>query len=164
MTEPVVLLQPGIPSEDVSGDASPEADLNFRIVTAIPTSINRTRLVATVQWTPFRRLGYVTANSRTFLYGPVLTLVNSRALALELDLLGEFGPVTRPGESAERRYSHELLLQADALVKAGALWTDVESRWRELGVYAMLGHRVTSADEERSSWVLLTGVSVPITP
>ena len=161
---PTVLLQPGIIAEDVGGDASPETDLNVRIVTAIPTFITRTRLIAAVQWPPFRTRGDVTLNSPSFLYGPVLTLLNTRSFALELNALGEFGPVTTAEEAADRRYSHELLVQADGLLKAGALWADIESRWRDLGIYGMVGYRATRSDEEGSPWVVLTGVSIPITP
>ena len=161
---PVVLLQPGIIAEDVSGDASPETDLNVRIVTAIPTFITRTRLIAAVQWPPFRTLGDVTVNSPTFLYGPVFTVLNTRSFALELNALGEFGPVTSAEEATERRYSHELLVQADGLLKAGVLWTDIDSRWRDLGIYGMVGYRATWSEDEGSPWVVLTGVSIPITP
>ena len=161
---PVVLLQPGFISEDVAGDASPETDFNLRVVTAIPTFITRTRVIAAVQWPPFREIGGVTVNSPTVLYGPVFTLLNSRQFALELNVLGEYGPARIPEEAVERRYAHALLLQADAVLKAGALWTDIESRWRDLGVYAMLGYRATGIGDEASPWVLLTGVTIPITP
>lgn len=161
---PFVLLQPGFVSADVAGDASPETDLNLRIVTAIPTAFARTRLHAAVQWSPLREIDGRTMNEPTFFYGPVLTAMNQRWLALELELLGAYGPSATADDAADRSYTHKLLVQGDVLLKAGALWADVESRWRDLGIYAMLGYLATGIDEGTSPWMLLTGVSIPITP
>ena len=160
---PVVMLQPGLIGEDVTGDDGLELDLNARLVTAIPTSLPRTRLVAVVQWAPFRDIGDTRANAPTFQYGGVLTAVNARPLAVEVELLGAYGPSTTP-DDVDAQYAHELLAQADVVLKVGELWLDVESRWRQLGAYAMLGHRLTGVPEDRSPWMLLVGATIPITP
>lgn len=161
---PVVLLQPGLVAEDVTGDASPETDLNVRIVTAVPTYIARTRLIAGFQWTPLRELDGRTHNEPSVVYGPVFTLHDTPQFALELDVLGAFGPAARAEDAAERGYTHKLLLQGDLLIKAGQLMADPLGRWRDLSVYAMLGYVATGLDADRSPWVLLSGVSIPITP
>ncbi|HUF25363.1 MAG TPA: hypothetical protein VMM18_00175 [Gemmatimonadaceae bacterium] len=160
---PVLLLQPGLVAEDIAGDASPEIDLNLRLVTAVPTRIARTRLIAGVQWTPLREMEGRTHNEPSVVYGPIFTLHDTRRFALELDVLGAFGPAARAEDAAERSYTHKLLLQGDLLIKAGQLMADPLGRWRDLSVYAMVGYVATGLDE-RSPWVLLSGVSIPITP
>ena len=164
LCSPTVLLQPGFISADIAGDASPETDLNLRIVTAIPTFLARTRINLAVQWSPLRKIDDRTVNEPSFHYGPAFTVVNQRWIAAEVELLGAYGPALRAEDAPEQRYSHELLLQGDLLLKAGWLWADPESRWRDLGIYAMVGYLATGVDEGTSPWMVMTGVSVPITP
>ena len=164
LCSPTVLLQPGLISADIAGDASPETDLNLRVVTAIPTFLARTRINLAVQWSPFREIDGRTVNEPSFHYGPAFTLVNLRWIAAELELLGAYGPALRVEDAAERSYAHKLMAQGDVLLKAGWLWADAESRWRDLGIYAMVGYLATGIDEGTSPWMVMTGVSVPVTP
>ena len=164
LCSPTVLLQPGLISADIAGDASPETDLNLRIVTAIPTFLTRTRINLAVQWSPLREIDGRTVNEPSFHYGPALTLVNASWLAAEVELLGAYGPALRAEDAAEQSYSHKLLAQADLLLKAGWLWADAESRWRDLGIYGMVGYLATGVDQGTSPWLVMTGVSIPITP
>lgn len=164
LCSPTVLLQPGLISADISGDASPETDLNLRIVTAIPTFLARTRINLAVQWSPLREIDGRTVNEPSFHYGPAFTLVNQRWIAAELELLGAYGPALRIEDATEQSYSHKLMAQGDLLLKAGWLWADAESRWRDLGIYAMVGYLATGVGEGTSPWMVMTGVSVPITP
>lgn len=169
---PTFVLQPGVvvtefldPTElPGGGEADTQTEFNFRIVTAIPTAIPRTTLVGIVQWTPFaERDDGTTANAPAFVYGPVVNIINTRAFALDLDLLGSFGPAAEADDESD--YTHKLVFEADAFFKIGQLFaSDSGNRFSQLSIYAMLAHVATGIPDNASPWVLLAGLSLPIAP
>ena len=161
---PVFVFQPGFVTINIidapEGDDS-ETDFNFRVVTAIPTTIPRTTLVAIVQWTPFNTVDGETRNAPGFVYGPVFNLVNTPMLGFDFDVLGAFGPAAR-GEDA--LYTHKLVLEGDLFLKIGQMMAMENERWRALSIYAFLAYVATGLPDDASPWVLLTGLSLPLAP
>jgi hypothetical protein len=167
---PVFVFQPGVVVTDFldapSGTSS-STDFNFRIVTAIPTAIQRTTLVGIVQWTPFAKVPIgngrkFTTNAPSFVYGPVINLINTAPFSFDFDVLGSFSPAAR----AERQsYTHKLVLEGDAVLKIGSMMmSNPRSRWRQLGLYAFLANVATGLPDDASHWVLLIGLTLPLAP
>lgn len=167
---PVFVIQPGLVTTnfiDTPSGTKSNTEFNFRFLTAVPTSIPRTTLVAIVQFTPFNKVpgtgGQFTANSPALVYGPVFNLFNNDLIAFDFDVLGAYGPAGRPNDRAA--YTHKLVLEADLSLKLGQMMmSDPASRFRSLNVYAFLANVATGIPSEASPWVLLTGISLPIAP
>lgn len=181
---PVFVFQPGIVTsnfldkakiddQEVNNGKS-ESDFLFRVVTAIPTTIPRTTLVAIVQWTPFNKVGDsdFKANAPAFVYGPVFNLFSTDMFAFDVDILGAYGGA---GKSSDKSaYTHKLVLEGDFFVKLGNMMMkgDPDSRFKSLSLYAFLAYVATGledgtidgADIKPSRFVLLTGLSLPIAP
>lgn len=163
---PVFVFQPGLVTSNIidapEGEDS-NTEFNFRVVTAIPTTIPRTTLVAIVQWTPFAEVGGFKANAPGFVYGPVFSVVNTNYFGLDLDLLGAYGPAAEEDDDSD--YTHKLVLEADAFFKIGKMMMGTKtSRWTSVSIYAFLANVATGIPDEASPWVLLTGLSIPIAP
>lgn len=164
---PVFVLQPGAITtnfidENPAGSES-STEFNFRFVTAIPTTIPRTAIVAIVQFTPLNKTAGFTSNSPALVYGPVINLVNTPMLSFDFDVLGAYGPAAR--ESDESSYTHKLVLEGDLFLKIGQMMaTSPQSHWRNLSLYAMLANVASGLPRNASPWVLLTGLSLPIAP
>lgn len=169
---PSFVFQPGVivtefldPTElPGGGEADTQTEFNFRIVTVIPTTIPRTALVGIVQWTPFaERDDGTTANAPAFVYGPVVRIIDTRPFALDLDVLGSFGPAAEADDESD--YTHKLVLEADAFLHVGQMFVpDPSNRFSKLSLYAMLAHVATGIPDNASPWVLLAGLSLPIAP
>jgi hypothetical protein len=164
---PAFVFQPGLVTSnflDAPEGASSNTEFNFRVVTAIPTTLPRTTLVAIVQWTPFAETDNFKTNAPGFVYGPVFSVVNTNYFGLDLDVLGAYGPAAE--EDDESQYTHKLVLEADAFFKIGKMMmaSSPASRWTSLSIYAFLANVATGIPSEASNWVLLTGLSLPIAP
>jgi hypothetical protein len=166
---PVFVFQPGLVTTnflDAPDGVDSNTEFNFRVVTAVPTTIPRTTLVAIVQWTPFAEAEGTNfkTNAPGFVYGPVFSLINTNYFGLDFDLLGAYGPAAE--EDDESQYTHKLVLEADAFFKIGKMMMSgsTTSRWTNLSIYAFLANVATGIPSEASNWVLLTGVSLPIAP
>jgi hypothetical protein len=158
---PVFVAQPGLVTPFSSGATT---EFNARVVTAIPLSIPRTTLVAIVQFTPFadNALGGK-ANSPSFVYGPVVNLVNERLWSFDIDGLFAYGPAAKGNND----YTHKFLFEGDFSFKLGNAFGSGNSVWHNLSVYAFLAYGVTGlADgaESRDRLVLLSGLSLPLAP
>lgn len=163
---PVFVIQPGLVTSnfiDKPDGTKSNTEFNFRFLTAIPTSIPRTTLVAIVQFTPFNKTAGYTSNAPGIVYGPVFNIFNNSFIAFDADVLGAYGPAAEEGDDAD--YTHKLVLEADLSFKLGQMMmSDPASRFRNLNVYAFLANVATGIPSEASPWVLLTGVSLPIAP
>jgi hypothetical protein len=163
---PVFVFQPGLVTSnflDAPEGADSQTEFNFRVVTAIPTTLPRTTLVAIVQWTPFAETGNFKTNAPGFVYGPVFSLFNTNYFGLDFDVLGAYGPAAE--EDDESQYTHKLVLEADAFFKIGKMMMGTKtSRWTSVSLYGFLANVATGIPSEASNWVLLTGLSIPIAP
>lgn len=169
---PIFVIQPGLVTtnfiDKAEGDSKSNTEFNFRFLTAIPTSIPRTTLVAIVQFTPFNKVddgdgGEFTNNAPALVYGPVFNLFNNSLISFDFDVLGAYGPAGEADD--ESSYTHKLVLEADLSFKLGQMMmSNPDSRFRSLNVYAFLANVATGIPSEASPWVLLTGVSLPIAP
>lgn len=162
---PVFVLQPGLVTTnfvDKPAGTSSSTDFNFRVVTAIPTTIPRTTLVGIVQFTPFAKTGNFTTNAPGFVYGPVFSVINTEYVSFDFDVLGAYGPAAR--ESDRSSYTHKLVFEGDLFLKVGQMMmaSDPASHFRNLAVYGMLANVATGLPNGASRWVLLTGLSLPI--
>ena len=165
LCSPVFVFQPGFVTGniiDAPEGVDSETDFNFRVVTAIPTTIPRTTLVAIVQWTPFNRADNFTSNAPGFVYGPVFNLFNTPAIGFDFDVLGAFGPAAEAEDESD--YTHKLVLEGDLFLKIGQMMAMQNDRWRALSIYAFLAYVATGIPSDASPWVLLTGLSLPIAP
>jgi hypothetical protein len=157
---PVVVAQPGLVTP-FSEDATTE--FNARVVTAIPLAIPRTTLVAIVQFTPFadnESGGH--ANSPSFVYGPVVNLINQRLWSFDVDGLFAYGPAA----TGHSDYTHKFLFEGDFSFKLGNA-LNARSQWSNLSVYALLAYVVSGLPDEvesRDRMVLLSGLSLPFAP
>jgi hypothetical protein len=163
---PSFVLQPGLITSnfvDRPAGTSASTKFNFRVVTAIPTTIPRTTAVAIVQWTPWNTAAGFNSNAPSFVYGPVFSLFNVPLASLDFDVLGSYGPAARSTD--ESAYTHKLVLEADLSVKVGDWVThDRRSRWHSLALYVFPAYVATGLPSGSSHWVLLYGVSLPIAP
>lgn len=157
---PVFVAQPGLVTPLARGAAT---EFNARVVTALPLALPRTTLVAIVQFTPFADKGAGgKANAPSFVYGPVVNLLNQRLWSVDLDGLFAYGPAAT-GASA---YTHKFLLEGDLFLKVGNA-LNMTGQWSGLGVYAYLAYVVTGLPDgvaTRDRMVLLSGLSLPIAP
>ena len=159
LKQPIFLLQPGITVSnfaDVPEGEDTNTEFNFRFVTAIPTSIPRTTLVAIVQFTPAPD-----ANGPSVVYGPVVNLFDWRLFAIDVDAFGGYGPAAEADD--EKAYTHKLIFEGDLTFKLGAM-LGFSGQWRKLNLYALLPYTATGIPSEASPWGFLTGVSLPIAP
>lgn len=158
---PVLVAQPGVVTPFAS-DATTE--FNARVVTAIPLAIPRTTLVAIVQFTPFAdNASGGNANSPSFVYGPVVNLVNQRLWSFDIDGLFAYGPAATGNDD----YTHKFLFEGDLSFKLGNALSSGNSQWSNLSVYAFLAYVVTGLPdgvESRDRMVLLSGLSLPLAP
>jgi len=158
---PVFVLQPGLVRPFAEGATT---EFNARVVTAIPLSIPRTTLVAIVQFTPFAdNASGGKANSPSFVYGPVVNLINQRLWSFDLDGLFAYGPAA----TGNNDYTHKFLVEGDFSFKLGKALSSGDSQWNNLSVYAFLAYVVTGLPdgvESRDRMVLLSGLSLPLAP
>jgi hypothetical protein len=163
---PTFVFQPGLVTSnfvDQPEGTSASTKFNFRVVTAIPTTIPRTTAVAIVQFTPWNTSAGFNSNAPSFVYGPVFSLFNVPLVSLDFDVLGSYGPAGRPTD--ESAYTHKLVLEADLSLKVGDWVThDQTSRWHSLALYVYPAYVATGLPSGSSRWVLLYGVSLPIAP
>jgi hypothetical protein len=170
---PVFVFQPGFVTGnfiDAPEGAESETDFLFRFVTAVPTTIPRTTLVAIVQWTPFNdNAAGINQNAPSIVYGPVFNIFNTSIIAFDFDVLGAYGGAGRSEDKSA--YTHKLVLEGDLFIKIGGMMmNDQASRWRNLNIYTFLAYVATGLenfDDDRldpSRWVLLAGLSLPIAP
>ena len=157
---PVFVAQPGL-VKSFSTDATTE--FNARVVAAIPLSIPRTTLVAIVQFTPFAENGAGgNANSPSFVYGPVVNLVNQRLWRFDIDGLFAYGPAA----TGNSDYTHKFLFEGDVSFKLGNA-IKATSQWNSLSLYAYLAYVVSglpSGAASKDRMVLLSGLSLPFAP
>jgi hypothetical protein len=163
---PSFVFQPGLVTSnfvDRPEGTSASTKFNFRVVTAIPTTIPRTAAVAIVQWTPWNRTAGVNGNAPSFVYGPVFNVFDVSPLSLDFDVLGSYGPAAKSTD--ESAYTHKLVLEADLSLKAGDWLThDRASRWHNVALYLFPAYVATGLPSGASHWVALYGVSLPIAP
>jgi hypothetical protein len=163
---PTFVFQPGLVTSnfvDQPDGTSASTEFNFRVVTAIPTTLPRTTVVAIVQFTPWNRTAGFNSNAPSFVYGPVFSLFDAPSLSLDFDVLGSYGPAGKSTD--ESAYTHKLVLEADLALKVGAWVThDRASRWHSLALYVYPAYVATGLPSGSSRWVLLYGASLPIAP
>lgn len=163
---PVFVLQPGAVTTDflnAPAGANSRTEFNARVVTAIPTTIQRTTLVAIVQFTPFNKTGGYTSNAPGFVFGPVFSVFNESMFALDFDVLDAYSGAAKASDNSD--YTHKLVLEGDLFFKLGSMMTtDKKSHFSNLALYAFLANVATGLPSAASKWVLLTGVSLPIAP
>jgi hypothetical protein len=157
---PVFVFQPGLVKPFSTGAST---EFNFRVVTAIPLSIKKTTLVAIVQFTPFADNGAGgKANAPSFVYGPVVNLVNQRQFAFDIDGLFAYGPAA----TGNSDYTHKFLIEGDFFLKLGNMMNQ-KGQWNSLSLYAFLAYVISglpSGIESKDRMVLLTGLSLPLAP
>ena len=157
---PVFVAQPGIVHSFSRGAPT---EFNARFVTAIPLGIDRTTLVAIIQWTPFADNGAGgKANAPAFVYGPVVNLLNEEYWSFDIDGLFAYGPAA----TGNSDYTHKFLLEGDFFLKLGRMM-NAKGQWNSLSAYAMLAYVVSglpSGVESRDRMVLLSGLSLPLAP
>jgi hypothetical protein len=157
---PVFVAQPGI-IRSFSDDASTE--FNARFVTVIPLSINRTSLVGIIQWTPFAdNSAGGRANAPSFVYGPVVNVLNQKYWSFDVDGLFAYGPAA----TGNSDYTHKFLVEGDFFLKLGNVMK-AKGQWNSLSAYAMLAYVVSGLPddvENRDRLVLLSGLSLPLAP
>ena len=157
---PVFVAQPGI-VHSFSRGASTE--FNARFVTAIPLGIDRTTLVAIIQWTPFADNGRGgKANSPAFVYGPVVNVFNQKYWSFDVDGLFSYSPAA----TGNSDYTHKFLVEGDFFLKLGSMM-NAKSNWNSVSAYAMLAYVVSGLPngvESRDRMVLLSGLSLPLAP
>jgi hypothetical protein len=163
---PTFVFQPGLLTSnfvDRPAGTSASTKFHFRVVTAIPTTIPRTTVVAIVQWTPWNKTAGFNNNAPSFVYGPVFNLVNVPLVSLDFDVLGSYSPAAKPTD--ESAYTHKLVLEADLSLKIGNWVThDQRSRWHSLALYVYPAYVATGLPSGSSRWLLLYGASLPIAP
>ena len=163
---PVFVLQPGAVTTnflDVPAGAKSSTEFNARVVTAIPTTIPRTTVVAIVQFTPFNKTNGYTSNAPGFVFGPVFNVFNESAFALDFDVLDAYSGAAKATDNSD--YTHKLVLEGDLFFKLGSMMTtDKKSHFSNLALYAFLANVTTGLPSGASKWVLLSGVSLPIAP
>lgn len=171
LKSPVLVLQPGFifaDAIDAPDDADARTDLLLRLVTAVPTAIPRTMLVAAVQWSPMadENAAGVALNQPEFHYGPVFHIWEDDRVGVDLGVLGAYGPSATAEDIEERAYSHKLRLEGNALVRLGRiLFPESASRWSRTALYAMLANTASGVDADiMSRWTVQAGVSLPIAP
>ena len=157
---PVFVAQPGI-IRSFSEGASTE--FNARFVTVIPLSIDRTSLVAIIQWTPFAdNAAGGRANSPAFVYGPVVNLFNEKYWSFDVDGLFAYGPAA----TGKSDYTHKFLVEGDVFLKLGNI-IKARGQLNGLSAYAMLAYVMSGLPdgvESRDRMVLLSGLSLPLAP
>lgn len=157
---PVFVMQPGIVHSFSKGAPT---EFNARFVTALPLSLERTTLVAIVQWTPFADNGAGgKANSPTFAYGPVVNVVNAKYWSFDVDGLFAYGPAA----TGKSDYTHKFLVEGDLFLKIGNM-VGAKGQWNSLSLYGMFGYVLTglpSGVEARDRMFLLSGLSLPLAP
>jgi len=163
---PSFVFQPGALTSnfvDKADGTSASTKFNFRVVTAIPTTIPRTTAVAIVQWTPWSSSAGVNHNAPSFVYGPVFTVFDASRVSLNFDVLGSYGPAAKSTD--ESAYTHKLVIEADISINAGSWLThDRTNRWRRVALYVFPAYVATGLPSGASHWVALYGVSLPIAP
>lgn len=171
LKSPVLVLQPGFivaDAIDAPGDADSRTDFLFRLVTAVPTAIPRTMLVAAVQWSPMadENAAGIAQNQPEFHYGPVFHIWEGDRVGVDLGVLGAYGPSATEEDLGERAYSHKLRLQGDVLVRLGRiLLPESTSRWSRTALYATLANTASGVDADlMSRWTVQAGLSFPIAP
>ncbi len=159
---PVFVFQPGLIRSFTDGDG---LDFNMRFVTALPTSIPRTTLVAIVQWTPFadENSDDNLENAPAFVYGPVVNIINTSAIGFDIDGLFAYAPGCQ-GSGSD--YCHKFLVEGDVFLKIGSMM-GMGTQWNSLSLYGFLAYQLTevpsgAASEDRMA--LLLGVSLPLAP
>lgn len=157
---PVFLAQPGVIRPFSSGAST---EFNARFVTAIPLSLHRTTLVGIIQWTPFAdNAAGGKANAPSFVYGPVVNVLNEKYVGFDVDGLFAYGPAA----TGRSDYTHKFLLEGDLSLKLGSMM-NAKSNWNSLNAYAMLAYVVSglpSGVESRDRMILLSGLSLPLAP
>src|SRR2546421_11397131 len=122
---PVFVAQPGIVHNLATGAST---EFLARFVTAIPLSIERTTLVAIIQWTPFADNGRGgKANSPAFVYGPVVNVLNQKYWSFDVDGLFAYGPAA----TGNSDYTHKFLVEGDFYLKLGSI-LNAKSNWNGL--------------------------------
>jgi hypothetical protein len=176
LKSPVLVFQPGIVltnTIDAPDGVDGSTDLLLRLVTAVPTAIPRTTLVAAVQWAPTGADddAGVAQNQPEFHYGPVFHLFDGDRLAVDLGVLGAFSPSATDEDIDERAYSHKLRLQGDLFVKLGRILVEgpPASRWERalerIALQLTLANAATGVDPDVTSrWTVQAGVSIPVAP
>lgn len=157
---PVFVLQPGIVRPFSTGAST---EFNARVVTALPTSVNRLTIVAIVQWTPLAdKSAGGKANSVAFVYGPVVNLINQPQFAFDIDGLFAYGPAA----TGNSDYTHKFLVEGDFFLKLGNLMK-AKGHWNSLSLYAFLAYVISglpSGVESKDRMVFLGGLSLPLAP
>ena len=158
---PVFVAQPGIVHNLATGAST---EFLARFVTAIPLSIERTTLVAIIQWTPFADNGTSgKANAPAFVYGPVVNILNQKQFSLDGDALFAYAPGCS-GSTSD--YCHKFLVEADGVIKLGSLM-NAKGQFGSLGLYAFLAYQISqvpSGTPSRNRMTLLAGLTLPLAP
>lgn len=157
---PVFVAQPGLVTPFSDGATT---EFNARVVTAIPLAIPRTTLVAIVQFTPFAdNAAGGNANAPSFVYGPVVNLINQRLWSFDVDGLFAYGPAA----TGNSDYTHKFLFEGDFAFKLGNA-VNANGQWSNLNLYAYLAYVVSGLPdgvESKDRMVLLSGLSLPLAP
>ena len=175
LKSPVLVVQPGIiltNTIDAPDGVDGSTDLLLRLVTAVPTAIPRTTLVAAMQWAPTADDDAGVAQNQPELhYGPVFHLLDIERIAVDLGVLGAYSPSATAEDIDEQAYSHKLRLQGDLLVKLGRILVagPPASRWgralQRTALYLTVANAATGVDADIASrWSIQGGVSVPLAP
>jgi hypothetical protein len=171
LKSPVLVFQPGFviaDAIDAPDDVDARSDFLLRLVTAVSTALPRTMLIAAVQWSPLadENAAGVSRNQPEFHYGPIVHLWDGEHVALDLGVLGAFGPAATADDAAEHAYTHKLRLQGDVLVKLGRLlFPESSARPSRTALYLTLANTATGVDPEVASrWSVQGGLSIPIAP
>lgn len=160
---PVFVAQPGLIKSFADGDGF---DLNARFVTALPTSIPRTTIVAIIQWTPFADEdgNNVLENAPVLVWGPVVNVFNTRQISFDID--GLFAYAFGNCKDTPGQACHQFLVEGDLFLKVGSMM-GMGSQWNSLSLYGMLAYVLTeipSGTDSKNRMVLLTGLSLPLAP
>jgi hypothetical protein len=164
--QPVFVFQPGLVTTnfvDQPAGTKESTKFNFRVVTAIPTTIPRTTVVGIIQWTPWNKTAGFNSNAPSFAFGGVFSLFNLKLVSLDFDVLDSYSPAARLTD--ESSYTHKLVLEGDLSLKVGEWIThNQKNRFHSLALYGFLANIATGLPSGSSRWVLLYGLSLPIAP
>lgn len=158
---PVFVAQPGIVKPFATGATT---EFLARFVTAIPTSIERTTLVAIIQWTPFADNGTGgKANAPAFVYGPVINLLNQQQFSFDVDALFAYAPGCQNSTSD---YCHKFLVEGDLVLKLGSMM-NAKGQFSGLGLYGFLAYQISempAGAETKDRLAFLGGLTLPLAP
>lgn len=178
LCNPIVILQPGLfmtnvisPYENpTTGEtAARVSEFQFRMATAIPTSIPRTTLGVLAQWLPFATAGdtdYKT-NSISFGYAAVVNVLPAAStngiLSFDVVPIGAFSPSALPEDNSA--YSHKFIVEGIGYLNVGeTLPRTAPALFRRTSIHAITSYVATGLPDVADQWGIQVGLTVPIAP